>query len=182
MNIAVYCSSRSGLPEQYVSLARRVGQWIGEHGHTLVYGGSNAGLMHEVAAAAKEAGGRVVGIMPRFFEHMADPVLDECELTTDFVDRKQRMIELAHHFVVLPGGIGTIEEWITTLSHLLIACDTRRRIVVANLDGIYDPQVSQLELTARSPMVHGDHMAISLVATTTEQVIERLNDLTQITK
>ncbi len=74
MTIVVYCSSQAGLDEKYQQLAHNLGTWIGQNGHTLLYGGSNAGLMHITAAAAHEAGGHVIGVIPEMFRHRIDPV------------------------------------------------------------------------------------------------------------
>ena len=73
MNIVVYCSSREGLSPEYVQMAEALGHWIGEHHHSLVYGGVNAGLMHTVAQATANAGGKVIGIVPESFAHRVDP-------------------------------------------------------------------------------------------------------------
>ena len=115
MNIVVYCSANSDLPSEIVAIATALGRWIGERGHTLVYGGVNAGLMHATAVAAHEAGCRhIVGIVPECFEHRADPLCTELQLARDLCDRKSRLIAQGDVFVVLPGGLGTIDEWIST--------------------------------------------------------------------
>ena len=177
MNIAVYCSSRSALPEHYKQLAIALGTWLGKQGHTLVYGGSNAGLMHITAQAVKQAGGHIVGVIPEFFRHLADPLVDELIVTTDMIDRKQRMIALAHHFVVLPGGLGTIEEWLTTLSHFTATHDYGHRIVVTNPDDIYDHMSQQILATCQSPMAHGRPLDIVRYVTTAEQLLAELQEL-----
>ena len=109
MIIVVYCSSQAGLEEKYQQLARDLGTWIGQNGHTLLYGGSNAGLMHITASAVHEAGGHVTGVIPAMFKHRLDPVCDDAIHTTNLGDRKQYMIEHGDVFVVMPGGIGTLD-------------------------------------------------------------------------
>ena len=74
MKIVVYCSSMEGLEKKYQQLAAALGTWIGQNGHTLLYGGSNAGLMHITAAAVHEAGGHVIGVIPEMFRHRIDPL------------------------------------------------------------------------------------------------------------
>ena len=64
MKIAVYCSAKDSVHERYKQMAARLGTWIGEHGHTLVYGGATGGLMTSVSTAAKAAGATVVGVVP----------------------------------------------------------------------------------------------------------------------
>ena len=121
MKIVVYCSSQAGLEEKYQQLARDLGTWIGQNGHSLLYGGSNAGLMHITAAATHEAGGHVIGVIPEMFRHRIDPVCDEVVYTANLGDRKQYMIEHGDVFVVMPGGIGTLDEWMSTLAVMVIA-------------------------------------------------------------
>lgn len=65
MNIAVYCSARTGLPEEVIADSRTLGQWIGSNGHMLVYGGLAMGLMDIVASATASAGGKVMGVVPQ---------------------------------------------------------------------------------------------------------------------
>ena len=131
MNIVVYCSANSDLPSEIVAIATALGRWIGERGHTLVYGGVNAGLMHATAVAAHEAGCRhIVGIVPECFEHRADPLCTELQLARDLCDRKSRLIAQGDAFVVLPGGIGTIDEWISTLSQLIVDGNVKPIIAV----------------------------------------------------
>jgi predicted Rossmann-fold nucleotide-binding protein len=87
------------------------------------------------------------------------------------------MIALAHHFVVLPGGLGTIEEWLTTLSHFTATADYGHRIVVTNPDGIYDHMSQQILATGQSPMAHGRPLDIVRYVTTAEQLLAELQEL-----
>ena len=151
MKIAVYCSSRENLPDEVVEIARQLGQWIGSHGHTLVYGGVNAGLMHIVAEATHHSGGHVTGVITRGFAHRADTLVDNMVLTDDLNERKSRMIALADAFVVLPGGIGTIDEWFSTLSQLVVNQDFGRGMIIVNYHHMYDAAWQQLHDTATSP-------------------------------
>ena len=144
MNIAVYCSSRSDLEERYIMAATALGEWIGRNGHTLVYGGSNAGTMHTLAQAAHDAGASITGVIPQCFAKRADTLVDTLIPTTDLAERKSRMIALADLFVVLPGGIGTLDELsqIMALQHLhMKACSC----FILNLCGFYDPILKQFE-------------------------------------
>ncbi len=177
MTIVVYCSSQAGLEEKYQQLAHDLGTWIGQHGHTLLYGGSNAGLMHITAAAAHEAGGHVIGVIPEMFRHRIDPLCDEVVYTANLGDRKQYMIEHGDVFVVMPGGIGTLDEWISTLAVLTIGNDDPRPVIVANIDGLYDATVQQLADMTRTPFARGKNLARTLVAPTASELIATLDTL-----
>ena len=178
MKIVVYCSSQEGLEEKYRLLARDLGTWIGQNGHTLVYGGSNAGLMHITAAAVHEAGGHILGVIPEMFRHRIDPVCDEVVYTANLGDRKQYMIEHGDVFVVMPGGIGTLDEWISTLAVMTIGNDDPRPVIVANIDGLYDATVQQLADMTRTPFARGKNLARTLAARTTTELLSTLASLT----
>ena len=177
MNIVVYCSSCEGLEDKYQQLARKLGTWIGEHGHTLLYGGSNAGLMHVTASAVHEAGGHIVGVIPEMFRHRIDPVCDEVVYTANLGDRKQHMIEHGDVFVVMPGGIGTLDEWISTLAVMTIGEDDVRPVIVVNLDGMYDDTIKQLDVMTHTPFARGKNLSCSLVATSADELLNLLNGL-----
>ena len=177
MKIVVYCSSQAGLEEKYQQLARDLGTWIGQNGHSLLYGGSNAGLMHITAAATHEAGGHVIGVIPEMFRHRIDPVCDEVVYTANLGDRKQYMIEHGDVFVVMPGGIGTLDEWMSTLAVMTIGNDDPRPVIVANIDGLYDATVQQLADMTRTPFARSKNLARTLVAPTASDLIATLNTL-----
>ena len=179
MNIVVYCSSQEGLDDKYPQLAQALGTWIGQNGHTLLYGGSNAGLMHVTAAAVHEAGGHVVGVIPEMFRHRIDRVCDEVIYTANLGDRKQYMIEHGDVFIVLPGGIGTLDEWISTLAVMTIGNDDLRPIIVADLDGMFDATVQQLAVLTSTPFARGKDLSRTLVARNPNELIATLNYLTQ---
>ena len=174
MKIVVYCSSQEGLEKKYQQLARDLGTWIGQHGHTLVYGGSNAGLMHITAAAVHEAGGHIVGVIPEMFRHRIDPVCDEVVYTANLGDRKQYMIEIGDAFVIMPGGIGTLDEWMSTLAVMTIGNDDPRPIIVANLDGLYEATIRQLADMTHTPFARGKNLARTINATSSADLLNTL--------
>ena len=177
MKFVVYCSSQEGLEEKYQQLALQLGTWIGQHGHTLLYGGSNAGLMHITASAVHEAGGHVIGVIPEMFRHRIDPLCDEVVYTANLGDRKQYMIEHGDVFIVLPGGIGTLDEWMSTLAVMTIGNNDPRPVIVANLDGLYDATIQQLAVMTRTPFARGKNLARTLVARTATELISALLSL-----
>ena len=111
-SICVYCGSRIGERPEFDSAAKAVGHWIGERGGQLVYGGGRTGLMGSVANATREAGGRVVGIIPQALvdKELANHASDELHVVQTMHERKAMMAERSGAFLALPGGIGTFEE------------------------------------------------------------------------
>lgn len=175
--IAVYCSSASELPEDVITTARELGRLIGDLGLTLVYGGVKAGLMHEVAQGAADAGAEIIGVIPDFFIHRADPLCTTLIETPDLNTRKARMIAEADIFVVLPGGLGTIDEWISTSSAMMASrvCDEKRTdlpIIVYNRQGMYDAMVAQFDATNDSIFAHGRFARKGTICPTSEALFE----------
>jgi uncharacterized protein (TIGR00730 family) len=118
MKIAVYCSAKDCIPEEYLALGDTLGKWIGEAGHTLVYGGATGGLMTRVSNAVKAAGGIVEGVIPQRIidaKRMADNC-DTLYIVEDMCERKQKMKDLADCFVCLPGSYGTLDEMMDVIA------------------------------------------------------------------
>jgi uncharacterized protein (TIGR00730 family) len=116
-SVCVYCGSSESTNPAYHDLATRLGQALAQRGLRLVYGGGSIGLMGRCAKAAHEAGGDVLGVMPRFLERR-EIVLDSVphRMVDTMHERKLIMFEESEAFIVLPGGIGTLEEAVETLS------------------------------------------------------------------
>ena len=177
MRIVVYCSANPALPEEVVEMARALGTWIGENGHTLVYGGVNAGLMHVTAQAAAEAGCQsIVGIVPEFFKHRADQLCTELLLARDLNHRKAMLIEQGDVFVVLPGGLGTIDEWVSTLSTLVVE-GSMKPIVVANYGGMYDAMAQQLKNIATSRFARAENIDRSILVNNSQELINQMEKI-----
>jgi hypothetical protein len=111
-SICVFCGSSYGALEAYADIARETGRAIAEQGYTLVYGGAKVGLMGTVADAALEAGGKVIGVLPRSLQdkEIGHEGLNELHLVDSMHERKAMMADLSDAFIALPGGVGTLEE------------------------------------------------------------------------
>jgi len=135
----VFCGSSESVNEGYKSVATELGQEIGKRGVDLVYGGASIGLMGCVARGVHEEKGKVIGILPEFFHTKDIGYLDADELivTQDMRERKAKMDERSDAFIVLPGGIGTLEEAIEILSMRQLKL-TDKPLVFINTDGFYD--------------------------------------------
>ncbi len=139
MNITVYLGANEGNDPSLGEAVRELGRWIGESGHTLVYGGSKTGLMGEIAKSVLDAGGQAIGVEPQFFIDAGYEYdgLTELIVTKDMAERKGKMIELGDAFIALPGGTGTLEEIAEVMSkvslkHLNAPC------ILYNLNDYYD--------------------------------------------
>ena len=146
MNITVYCGSTPGSLVCYTQEAAELGRWIGEQGHTLVFGGSCTGMMGAVADAVLEAGGKVIGVIPdvAVIKKRMHPGLTEAIFTQTVAERRSRMIELGDAFIALPGGIGTLDEMTEVLSLASLEL-LDKPLVFFNTNGYYEPMRQVLE-------------------------------------
>ncbi len=144
--IAVYCASVTRIDPSYLSLAAAVGTAVGERGHVLVTGGGSVAMMGAVGAAARAAGGHTVGVIPRHLVLMevADHDSDELVLVDTMRERKAEMDRRADAFLVLPGGIGTLEEFFEVWTAASLGMHAKP-VVVLDPDGFYAPLWAWLE-------------------------------------
>jgi uncharacterized protein (TIGR00730 family) len=144
-SICVYCGSKPGDLPAFAESAQQVGQWIGEHGGQLVYGGGRNGLMGIVANATMAAGGRVVGVIPRALveKEWAHTECTELHIVETMHERKQMMAERADAFLALPGGIGTFEEFYEVWTWRQLGYHNKP-IGLLNLNAYYDPMLTFL--------------------------------------
>ncbi len=110
--LCVFCGARNGADPHWRTLARDFGAAVAARGWVLVFGGGRVGLMGALADGALDAGGRVVGVIPRSLvqREVAHGGLTRLEVVEDMAVRKTRMIEVSDAFVALPGGLGTLDE------------------------------------------------------------------------
>ena len=148
MRICIFGASGRELDARYYAEAEAVGRLIGENGDSIVFGGGAEGLMGACARGVSAAGGDVVGIAPRFFDEPGI-LYDKCSrmiFTETMRERKQRMQEESDACIVLPGGIGTLEEFFEILTLKQLG-RMNKPIMLFNLNGYYDPLLRLLDET-----------------------------------
>jgi uncharacterized protein (TIGR00730 family) len=136
MNICVFLSA-ADLDERYTRPAREFAKLLAKGGHTLVWGGSAAGLMKVVADGVREAGGRLVGVSVEFLSYKAYQGADEMVVARDLAERKRLLLEKSDAVVVMVGGTGTLDE-ATEIMELKKHGHTEKPVVVLNTEGFYD--------------------------------------------
>lgn len=154
MRIAVYCSARPDIPRQYHDDARRFGTWIGENGHTLVYGGLSYSMMDDVATATAAAGGKVMGFVPRSRMERQHPDNTVSIHVETLHERKQMMEENADIFVALEGGIGTLDEVFSALASGTFFKEPRP-VHMLDRDGLYRPLLELFDNMKRNGLITG---------------------------
>jgi uncharacterized protein (TIGR00730 family) len=138
-SVCVYCGSSNDANPSYIGDAFAIGQSFAQAGLKLIYGGGGVGLMGAAARGAHEAGGKVLGIIPTFLRGREQPFDDvETVVVDNMHERKMMMYEQADAFVVLPGGIGTLEEIVELLSWRRLDLH-QKPIVFHNPGGFWDP-------------------------------------------
>jgi uncharacterized protein (TIGR00730 family) len=136
VNICVFCSA-SDLDERYTRPAREFAEGIGKSGHTLVWGGSDTGLMKVMADGVEACGGRLVGISVEFLSHKVRRGVDEMVVVKNLAERKAQMLARADAIVVMAGGLGTLDEATEILELRKHRLHTKP-VVVLNTAGFYD--------------------------------------------
>jgi uncharacterized protein (TIGR00730 family) len=142
MKICVFMSA-ADLDERYTRPAREFAEAIGKGGHTLVWGGSDTGLMKVVADGVQETGGRLVGVSVELFREMARADADEMVFAKDLAERKALLIAASDAVVVMVGGLGTLDE-ATEILELRKHKLHEKPVVLLNTAGFYDGLTTQL--------------------------------------
>lgn len=174
-SVCVFCGAKAGRDPAFVALARRVGELLAARGLELVYGGGGVGLMGALAEGALDAGGRVSGVIPRALvrrEH-APRELHRLEVVESMAIRKERMIALADAFLVLPGGLGTLDELFEVLTLRQIGLHAKPLAIVDH-DGYFANLMATLRGFVQAGFVAAHDLEHVLVDPRPEVLLDRL--------
>jgi uncharacterized protein (TIGR00730 family) len=138
--VCVFCSSSNKIDKAYLDLAAQAGAELARRGHSLVSGGAQVSCMGAVARAARAGGARTVGVIPEALVsvEISDQDNDELVVTPDMRTRKAEMDRRADAFLVLPGGIGTLEELFEVWTARVLGMHAKA-VVILDPTGMYDP-------------------------------------------
>lgn len=173
MRICVYCGSSPGKNPRFLSIASEFGRKLSEQDIELVYGGSSLGLMGKLADSVILNGGRVTGIIPEnlFSKEVAHTGISELITVKDMHERKSTMADLAHAFVAMPGGFGTMEELFEIITWNQIGI-IQKPITLLNIDGFYDPLLFMIEQSAKAGFIREKNLEILQVSDNVDECIE----------
>ena len=171
--ICVFCGSSHGSDAAYTEAARRFGALMVKEGFDLVFGGGGVGLMGEVAASVSREGGHVLGIIPSFLRHLEPPLNIESQIvvTENLNERKARMFDAADGFAVLPGGIGTLDEFAEAFTAAQLHLHAKP-IVLINVKGFFTPMLALLEHIVTEGFAKPTVMDLIRVVLTPEEAIQ----------
>ncbi|MBL6927632.1 MAG: TIGR00730 family Rossman fold protein [Rhodospirillales bacterium] len=170
-SLCVFSGSRVGENGRYREAAVRLGEMMAERGIRMIYGGGNIGLMGLAASAVLQNGGEVVGVIPEFLMSLevGDPGVTELVVVETMHQRKARMYELSDGFVVLPGGLGTLDETLEIATWKQLQLHTKP-IVALNIDGFWKPLSGLLEHVVSSGFAHPAMPGLISTVDTVEEV------------
>ncbi|HEX6168702.1 MAG TPA: TIGR00730 family Rossman fold protein [Chitinophagaceae bacterium] len=145
-SLAVFCGSKSGNNPVYTEHAKQLGKLLAKNNITLIYGGGSTGIMGAVADAMMENGGKVIGIITKKlvdWEHQHQGITD-LSIVDDMHIRKQRMYELCDAAVILPGGVGTLDEFFEMVTWNQLSIHDKE-IYIINSDNFFDPLLKHID-------------------------------------
>jgi uncharacterized protein (TIGR00730 family) len=171
----VFCGSAPGARPSYSAAATELGRALAHRGITLVYGGGRLGLMGIVANAAIEAGGRVIGVIPRMLieRECAHTGLTQQYVVNTMHERKTLMADLSDAFIGLPGGMGTFDELVEIVTWAQLGLHSKP-VVLANIEGYFNPMYAMLDFAVQERFVTAESRARWRNADSVDQVMQIL--------
>lgn len=180
MKIAVFCSANDSIVDKYKKEVEELGRWIADNGHSLVYGGSNTGLMECVARAAHDGGATVIGFIPQIMEKggRVSSYVDVDIPCDNLSDRKDLMLSQADAIVALPGGIGTLDEAFTVAASKTIGYH-QKKVLLYNINGFWDKLIDLLNDLQQRGMIRGDYTTEIEPISSFDKLTEALNEIAE---
>ncbi len=172
-SICVFCGSKKGTRLAYTAAARRTGVALAKRGIRVIYGGGSVGLMGALADAALEEGGEVVGVIPEALvsNEIAHAGLTKLHVVGSMHERKALMSDLSDGFLTLPGGYGTLEEFLEVLSWAQLSIHAKP-CALLDVDGFYAPLASLFDKAVAEGFVRPDHRSLVLTGDHPEQLLD----------
>ncbi len=177
VNVCVFCASSANIDVRYLEAARELGALLAQGGWRCVNGGGAVGLMGALTDGALDAGGEVTGVIPKFMvdKGWCYDRLEDVIVTADMHQRKQMMSDMADAVIALPGGVGTLEELLETLTWRQLGL-VKKPVIILNTLGYYDPLLSMLQHAIDEGFMKPSHNQLWTVAATPQEAIDRLAD------
>ena len=176
-SICIFCGSSSGSEAEYTQKARQLALLLAENNITLVYGGSNVGLMRVIADVMMSAGGKVIGVMPHSLikREVAHTGISEFHEVETMSDRKALMNELSDAFIAMPGGIGTLDELFEVMSwNQLELID--KPVALFNVNGYYDHLMKFLDHSVNQRFVKSEHFQNLICESDERLLLEKIEN------
>src|SRR5258705_11594278 len=175
MNVCVFCGSGTGANPIYAEAARELGLLLSKDKCSLVYGGGNIGMMGIIADEMLKNSAKVIGVIPDFLvqREVAHQGLSELIVVKTMHERKKRMADLTDFFIVLPGGMGTLDEMAEILTWKQLEL-IDKPLGVLNVNGYFDPLIQQLEKMVKEGFLKRNNLLSIKIANNTLQLLTLL--------
>ena len=172
MNICVFCASSEAIDKEYLKAGEELGERLAREGHTLVFGAGKYGIMGAVVRGLRREDGKAVGVIPRFFDSF-DVMYTDCEIikTDTMRERKRIMEEMSDAFIMMPGGIGTFEEFFEVLTLKQLGRHTKP-IVIYNVNGYYDRLTAFIKQSVSEGFISMDAIRVCSISGNLDDVFE----------
>jgi uncharacterized protein (TIGR00730 family) len=173
--VCVYCGSARGNRIEYADSAAATGKMIASHGCGLVYGGGHVGLMGVIADAVMAASGPVIGVITQDLmdREVGHTGITDLRIVTTMHERKTMMADVASCFIVLPGGIGTFEEFFEIWTWALLG-DHKKPIGLINVAGYYDGLISFIEHSVQEGFLKQKYRDLLIIGNDPADVLKRV--------
>ncbi len=179
MRICVYGAASATIDKKYITHTEEMGQILAKRGHSLVFGGGKNGLMGAAARGFKKENAHIIGVIPKFFlNETVEVVYEACdELITPGTmrERKQLLEDHADAFIVVPGGIGTYEEFFEVLT-LKQLCQHKKPIAVYNIEGFYDDMERAMTSAINKEFIKDSCRELYFVSDNLEEIINYIEN------
>jgi len=173
-SICVNCASSPGVHPEYVEVSHTLGKLLAQRGISLVYGGSNVGLMGEIANSALSHGGEVFGVITEELnKKVGHQGLRELHVVSTMHERKTKMFQLSDAFIVMPGGFGTLEEAMEVLTWAQLGLHSKP-VGFLNVRGYFDRLMDFLDHAVDQRFLKTEHRQMILVAENPEQLLAEM--------
>jgi len=177
-NICVFCGANKGQNPAFLQAASTLGEVIGKLNLNLIYGGARVGIMGAVADAALASGAKVTGVLPRFLASEREVPhlnLTELKLVDSMHERKQLIYNLSDAYIILPGGIGTLEEFSEVLTWFQLGSHNKP-ICILNVDNFFNPLLNFFENMAQENFIQKSLLESIIVETSVENAVKKLQN------
>lgn len=175
MNLCVFGSASAEIDPIYIETIERFGEMMVARGHGLVFGAGGNGLMGAAARGVKRAGGYIYGVIPTFFrDEDIELIFEDCteiRYTEDMADRKEEMENRADAFVIVPGGIGTFEEFFQVLTSKQLGRHTKP-IAIYDVNGYYRELIALLQYSIDQKFVRADCKELYFYSNSAEEILD----------
>jgi len=180
-SLCIFCGSRNGNDPDFVNEAKKLARKMAENGIELVYGGGSIGIMGVIAQEVLAHGGRVIGVIPEFLQkhEVGHSGLSELIITDSMHNRKRTMFEKSDGFIVLPGGLGTLDETFEIMTWKQLRLHDKPIIVMDTKD-YWQPFQQLVASTIAAGFAHESATDLYQVATDAEGVFQSFENVTPV--